>query len=83
AEGAANIIFRREINGAEDPEEARKAKVAEFKESVMDPFVAAGYGFVDDVIDPVYSRVELVRSLEMLATKRQVREARKHGNIPL
>ncbi|MFP4153442.1 MAG: acyl-CoA carboxylase subunit beta [Alkalispirochaeta sp.] len=83
AEGAANIIFRREINGAEDPEEARKAKIAEFKESVMDPFVAAGYGFVDDVIDPVYSRVELVRSLEMLATKREVREARKHGNIPL
>jgi len=83
AEGAANIIFRRDIAQADDPEAARAAKIAEFKEGVMDPFVAAGYGFVDDVIDPVYSRSELIRSLEMLAGKKEVREPRKHGNIPL
>ena len=83
AEGAANVIFRREIANAEDAEAKRTEKIAEFKESVMDPFVAAGYGFVDDVIDPVYSRTELVRSLEMLATKREQRAPRKHGNIPL
>ncbi|MDA3951204.1 MAG: methylmalonyl-CoA carboxyltransferase [Spirochaeta sp.] len=83
AEGAANVIFRRDIANAEDSEAKRTEKIAEFKESVMDPFVAAGYGFVDDVIDPVYSRTELVRSLEMLATKREQRAPRKHGNIPL
>ncbi len=83
AEGAASVIFRRDIAEADDPEAARAAKIAEFKESVMDPFVAAGYGFVDDVIDPVYSRSELVRSLEMLAGKKESREERKHGNIPL
>ncbi len=83
AEGAANVIFRRDIAEADDPDAARQAKIEEFKESVMDPFVAAGYGFVDDVIDPVHSRVELVRSLEMLVHKQEHRAARKHGNIPL
>ncbi len=83
AEGAANIIFRRDIAEAEDPEKAREDKIREFKEEVMDPFVAAGYGFVDDVIDPVHTRSELIRSLEMVARKQQSIPARKHGNIPL
>ena len=83
AEGAANVIFRRDIAEADDPETARREKIAEFKESVMDPFVAAGYGFVDDVIDPVYSRSELIRSLEIVSRKKVDRVARKHGNIPL
>lgn len=83
AEGAANIIFRRAIAEADDPESLRSEKISEFKESVMDPFVAAGYGLVDDVIDPVYTRAELVRSLEMLSEKRDERLSRKHGNIPL
>lgn len=82
-EGAANVIFRREIAAAEDPAAERERKVAEFRESVTDPFVAAGYGLVDDVIDPVHTRSELVRSLEMLADKREERPPRRHGNVPL
>ncbi|TVR74441.1 MAG: acyl-CoA carboxylase subunit beta [Spirochaetaceae bacterium] len=83
AEGAASVIFRREINGAEDPNAARQQKIQEFKEEVMDPLVAAGYGYVDDVIDPEESRIALVKSLEMLKTKKVESVRRKHGNIPL
>lgn len=83
AEGAASIIFRREIADADDPDAKRQEKIQEFKNEVMDPFVAAGYGFVDDIIDPTYTRGELVRSLEMLSRKRQQLPSRKHGNIPL
>ncbi len=83
AEGAANIVFRKEINEAEDAAAMREEKIAEFKQTVMDPFVAASYGYVDDIIDPEYTRVELIRSLEMVARKREERPAKKHGNIPL
>lgn len=83
AEGAASVIFRREINDADDPNAARQRKIQEFKDEVMDPFVTAGYGYVDDVIDPADSRREIVRSLDMLSRKRQERPPRKHGNIPL
>jgi len=83
AEGAANIIFRREINESGNPEATRAAKIEEFKKTVMDPFVAAGLGFVDDVIDPSHCRAELVRSLEILASKRATGPTKKHGNIPL
>ncbi len=81
-EGAASIIFRREIRDAEDPDAERAHRIAEFKESVMDPGVAAGYGFVDQVIEPPAVRRELIRSLEMLAGKRESRPERKHGNFP-
>ena len=83
AEGAANVIFRREIASAENPDVERTEKVAEFRKTVMDPFVSASYGLVDDVVDPTYTRSELVRSLEMLAGKRQTRPERKHGNLPV
>ncbi len=83
AEGAANIIFRRDIAAAEDPETARAEKIHDFKKEVMDPFVAAGYGFIDDVIDPEFTRIELIRSLEIVAEKRQTIPDKKHGNIPL
>jgi len=83
AEGAANIIFRREIKAAENPEEKRQEKIAEFKETVMNPFIAAGFGYVDDIIEPRYSRIELIRSLEMNIRKREERPSKKHGNIPL
>ena len=82
-EGAANVIFRREIAAADDPAAERERKVAEFRESVSDPYVAAGYGLVDEVIDPVHTRSELVRSLEMLADRQEDRPARRHGNLPL
>ena len=82
-EGAASVIFRREIAAAEDPDAVRAAKVDEFRESVMDPHVAASYGHLDLIIEPAAARRELVRSLEMLATKRGTRPPRKHGNLPL
>ena len=83
AEGAANIIFRKDIKAAEDPEAMRRQKIDEFKESVMTPFVAAAYGYVDEVIHPADGRVELIRSVEMVARKRDQNPAKKHGNIPL
>ena len=83
AEGAANIIFRKEIAGAADPQAARAEKILQFSQSFMNPFVAAGYGYVDDVIEPRYARIELARSLEMNIRKREDRPAKKHGNIPL
>ena len=83
AEGAANIIFRRDIAAADDPAAKRQEKVEEFRETVMNPFIAAGHGFIDDVIEPAAMRIELIRSIEMLARKREDRPAKKHGNIPL
>jgi acetyl-CoA carboxylase carboxyltransferase component len=83
AEGAANVVFRRDIAAADDPDRARAEKIEEFRESVMDPFVAASYGLVDDVIDPTWTRAELVRSLEMLSTIARTRPAKKHGNLPV
>ena len=83
AEGAANVIFRREIKSAEDPEKKRTEMIEEFKDTVMDPLIAAGLGFVDDVIDPELTRIELIRSVEMNARKREERPRKKHGNIPL
>ena len=83
AEGAANIIFRKDIKNADDPEAMRQQKIDEYKETSMNPFVAAGLGFVDDVIEPDYTRIELIRSLEMNITKRETRPEKKHGNIPL
>ncbi len=83
AEGAANIIFRKDIKEADDPAAKRTEKIDEFKETVMNPFIAAGYGYVDDIIDPEYTRAELIRSLEMVSRKREELPAKKHGNIPL
>ncbi|TVQ36646.1 MAG: acyl-CoA carboxylase subunit beta [Spirochaetaceae bacterium] len=82
-EGAANIIFRREIESAEDSETKRQEKIEEFRRSVMDPFTTAGYGYVDDIIEPRHTRIELIRSIEMNLRKREERPRKKHGNIPL
>ncbi len=82
-EGAANIIFRKDIKEAEDAEAMRAQKIEEFKASVTTPFNAAKFGHVDDVIDPVHTRAELIRSLEMYMRKTEDRPAKKHGNIPL
>jgi propionyl-CoA carboxylase beta chain len=61
----------------------KQQKIDEFREQVMNPFIAAGYGLVDDVIEPKYARIELIRSLEMNIRKREDRPSKKHGNIPL
>ena len=85
AEGAANIVYRREIAGAaaEEREAVRQAKVEEFRERFANPFVAAEHGFVDDVIEPRQTRPRIIRALRMLATKVDTMPRKKHGNIPL
>jgi methylmalonyl-CoA decarboxylase alpha subunit len=83
AEGAANIIFRKEIKAADDPVEKRAEKIAEYRQRFATPYIAAERGYVDLVIEPRETRPRLVNALEMLATKRETRPAKKHGNIPL
>ena len=83
AEGAANIIFRREIASAEDPEKARKEKIIEYREKFANPFVAASHGYIDDVIEPRYTRIRCIQTFSMLQNKRVSRPPKKHGNIPL
>lgn len=82
-EGAANIIFKKDIAAADDPMETRKRLIEEYREKFSNPYVAASRGYVDDVIDPATTRIRLISALEMLASKRENRPAKKHGNIPL
>ncbi|MEU4172419.1 acyl-CoA carboxylase subunit beta [Streptomyces sp. NPDC026665] len=82
AEGAANVIFRREIAAADDPEAKRVEMVQRYKAELMHPYYAAERGLVDDVIDPAETREVLIRSLRMLRTKHAELPARKHGNPP-
>ena len=82
-DGAANIIFRGEIAAAEDPEAKREEKIAEFRALYANPYTAASQGLVDTVIEPRFTRRELLRALEMTAHKREHRPEKKHGNIPL
>ncbi|RJQ59218.1 MAG: methylmalonyl-CoA carboxyltransferase [Desulfobacteraceae bacterium] len=82
-EGAANIIFRKEIGGAADPVEERTRKIAEYREKFASPYIAAARGYVDDVIEPGTTRQKLAASLEMLAEKRESRPPKKHGNLPV
>ncbi|GMU54092.1 MAG: methylmalonyl-CoA carboxyltransferase [Candidatus Xenobia bacterium] len=83
AEGAAEIVFRREIKSAEDPAAKRAELIEEYRQAFSNPYVAAGRRLVDDVIEPANTREALARSLEYLVTKRGVRPAKKHGLIPL
>ena len=83
AEGAASIIFRKELATAPDPMQRRRELVAEYTERLMTPYIAAERGMVDDVIDPGETRILLIRSLHMLRSKRALSPNRKHGNIPL
>jgi propionyl-CoA carboxylase beta chain len=82
-EGAVNIVFRREIAEAEDPDARRAELIADYKERFANPYVAAERGYVDDVIEPRRTRPVLVSALETALTKREPRPKRKHGNIPL
>ena len=83
AEGAVNIIYRREITGAADPEAMRKEKIDEFKERFANPFIAAERGYVDDVIEPRQTRLRLIKALRLLENKVDTMPRKKHGNIPL
>src|SRR5437762_2930412 len=82
-EGAVNIIYRRELAGAKDVEKQRQEKVQEFREKFANPYIAAEHGFIDEVIEPKYTRRKLVTALRMLDTKRDSNPPKKHGNIPL
>jgi propionyl-CoA carboxylase beta chain len=82
-QGAANIIFSKEIQTSENPENTRKDKIEEYREKFANPYVAASQGMVDDVIDPRETRIKLIQALDMLRTKKETRPVKKHGNIPL
>jgi propionyl-CoA carboxylase beta chain len=82
-EGAVNIIYRRELAGAKEVEKLRAEKVAEFTEKFANPYIAAERGFVDEIIEPKYTRRKLIAALRMLNTKRDTNPPKKHGNIPL
>src|SRR6185312_11543561 len=81
ADGAVGVLFRREI--AEKDEAYRKAKVADFEDKFANPYIAAERGFIDEVIEPRFTRPKLIRALQMLETKRDQNPPKKHGNIPL
>jgi propionyl-CoA carboxylase beta chain len=82
-EGAVNILYKRELDAASDPAALRAAKVAEFREKLANPFVAASRGFLDEVIQPRTTRARLISALASLETKRDRNPPKKHGNIPL
>lgn len=83
ADGAAEIIFRKEISEAKDPAAKRKEMVESYRETFANPYVAAGRRQVDDIIDPADTRKKLADALELLYRKRELRPHKKHGNIPL
>ncbi len=83
AEGAVNILYKREITAAADPEAARVARIAEYREKFANPYVAAQRGFIDEVIMPRDTRARLIAALGALETKRDRNPPKKHGNIPL
>jgi acetyl-CoA carboxylase carboxyltransferase component len=83
AEGAVNILHRRELAAAEDPEALRAKLTDDYTREYLNPSYAAERGLVDDIIDPAETRAALARGLAMLAEKRKPGPARKHGNQPI
>jgi propionyl-CoA carboxylase beta chain len=83
ADGAVNIIFRKEIGISDNPEETRRRLVSEYHEKFASPYKAAELGYVDEIIEPEETRPKIVRALETLKTKVDANPWRKHGNIPL
>lgn len=81
--GAAEIIFKKEIDSAKDPKKAFADKVEDYKEKFANPYAAAARGYIDDVIEPSETRIKLVKALRMLQTKVQSNPKKRHGNIPL
>jgi propionyl-CoA carboxylase beta chain len=82
-DGAVNIIYRDEIKKAENKAEAKKKLVKEYQDKFANPYVAAGRGYIDDVLDPRETRPMLIKALDMLQNKRDTNPPKKHGNIPL
>jgi acetyl-CoA carboxylase carboxyltransferase component len=83
AQGAVNVIFRRELAEASDPNQRRSELIADYEERFNNPYRAAELGLVDEVIEPRETRSKLIRTLDMLRTKREHLPQKKHGNMPL
>ena len=81
-EGAVNIIFRKQIEAADDPDATRAQMIEGIRETI-DPYVAAGNALIDDVIDPRETRPTVIRALEMAATKQVERPWKRHGVMPV
>jgi propionyl-CoA carboxylase beta chain len=82
-EGAVNILYKRELDAADDPDALRATRVQDFRDKLANPFVAAGRGFIDEVIPPRTTRPRIIAALRSLEGKRDRNPAKKHGNIPL
>jgi acetyl-CoA carboxylase carboxyltransferase component len=82
-EGAVNVVFRKEVAEADDPEAKRQELVEEYREEFANPYVAAARGYIDDVIEPAETRPRIIEALKMLQNKRDTNPPKKHGNIPL
>ena len=83
AEGAVNIIHKDELEAADDPAAERRSLVAAYEAEFANPYIAAGRGYVDDVIRPSETRPRVIQAFQMLETKRDTNPRKKHGNIPL
>ena len=83
AQGAVEILYRRELLQSEDQEAARKKLIDDYNEKFASPYIAAERGFIDEVIEPKFTRRKLIRALELIDTKRDSNPPKKHGNIPL
>ena len=81
--GAVEIVYRKELQSADDPAAKRAELVEEYTERYANPYLAAERGYVDDVIDPAETRIRLIKGLELLRAKREELPRRKHGNVPL
>jgi acetyl-CoA carboxylase carboxyltransferase component len=82
-EGAVDIVFKRDIDSSNNPDEKRKQLIADYRDKFANPYIAASRGYIDDVIDPRTTRPKLMKALEMLRNKIDTNPAKKHGNIPL
>jgi propionyl-CoA carboxylase beta chain len=83
AEGAVNIIFRKEISAAKNADQTRSKFIEDYEKRFANPFIAASHGYIDEVIEPSKTRERIIKALIMLENKRVATPQRKHGNIPL
>jgi propionyl-CoA carboxylase beta chain len=83
AQGAVNLLYRKELREADDPDALRRQLIEEYEDALANPYIAAERGYVDSVIPPSYTREYVSRALRTLRTKRQTLPPKKHGNIPL
>jgi propionyl-CoA carboxylase beta chain len=83
AEGATNILYRKELAKAEDPKAERERLEAEYREKLLNPYAAARAGYVDDVIEPAETRWMIIKALRAIGNKSETHPARKHGNMPV